>query len=447
MKRLITVNAVFAFAALLVAVVPASPAVPALPADPALPARDSLQVPFEQATRDLTSADKGTRLRAAQMLKAAAYPEAAVPLAALVTDPVDDVQLEAIAAELNIFLAEKIVPRKRVGFVIEKRTAIAAADAFAAGPLALGPRRVPMAVLTALRAGARDETPRVALEALYAFGTLAIDPAGSARRDLLAASGPDLASMLGSPDPALRFTALRVLGRLFEPRRGDPPIDQLVGDAVITGLNDGDAMIRAAAMQALGAMRDERALQGLTDLFQHFGKGDLAEAALDAVAHIGHASGVPLLASQLTNKSAAIRGIAMEGLGRAGDRTKAGDIEAALKNERSDAVLLAGSFAAALLTSAHITPIGDALTTPRLHDQARGYLIELAPGRTNALVRYAQDPEPQVRIDVAEILGLAGDPAALPMLDSLAKDESPEVARTAARALDHLRRPPQRGSR
>ena len=413
----------------------------ALPADPALPAPPALpnpQVTFEQATHDLTSSDTGTRLRAAQMLKAAAYPEAAVPLAALVTDAVDEVQLEAIAAELNIFLAEKIVPRRKVGLVIEKRNTIAAAAAYAAGPLALGPRHVPMKVLTALRAAARDETPRVALEALYAFGTLSIEPAGAARRTLLAASGPDLASMLGAPDPALRFTALRVLGRLFEWRREDPPVDPLVGDAVITGLNDSDGAIRAAAMQTLGAMRYARALQGLSDLFQHFEKGEAAEAALDAIAHIGDPSSAPLLASQLASKSAAIRGIAIEGLARLGDPSKMPEIEAALKGERSDAVLLAGSFAAASLSGASLTPIGDVLTNSKLHDQARRYLIALAPGRSAAFAHYAQDPDSRVRTDVAEILGLAGDPAARPILDALVKDASPPVAEAAARAIARL---------
>ena len=134
---------------------------------------------FEQATRDLTSPDPAVRLRAAQLLKEVAYPEAAIPLAALVTDPQDEVQLEAIAAELNIFLAEPIVPRKRVGFIVEVRNSVLAEPAFSAGPLALGARPVPMEVLTALRLGARDDNPRVALEALYAFGALAC---GAGRR-------------------------------------------------------------------------------------------------------------------------------------------------------------------------------------------------------------------------------------------------------------------------
>src|SRR5258706_9923001 len=84
---------------------------PGLPDLPDLPGlrRLSAQIPFEQAARDLASTDSGARLKATRMLKEAAYPEAAVPLAALVTDPVDDVQLEAIAAALNIFLTERIV--------------------------------------------------------------------------------------------------------------------------------------------------------------------------------------------------------------------------------------------------------------------------------------------------------------------------------------------------
>src|SRR5436309_14563806 len=196
------------------------------------------QLPFEQATRDLSGSDPTTRMRAVQLLKAAAYPEAAVPLAKVVTDPEDEIQLEAIAAELNVFLAEKIVPRKRVGFIVKVRNKISAETAFSTGPTALGPRPVPAEVLTALRTAARDNNPRVALEALYAFGALASEPTGARRRDLLGASGPDLAAMLGAPDPAFRFAALRVFGRVFEKRLQDDPIETTVGDAVITALNE-----------------------------------------------------------------------------------------------------------------------------------------------------------------------------------------------------------------
>ena len=56
------------------------------------------QVSFEQAARDLSSGDPDTRLRAALLLRDAAYPEAALPLARAIGDAQDDVQLAAIAA-------------------------------------------------------------------------------------------------------------------------------------------------------------------------------------------------------------------------------------------------------------------------------------------------------------------------------------------------------------
>ena len=80
------------------------------------------QVPFEQAVKDIDSPDAAIRLRAVQMFKSAGYPEAAVPLAKLVLDSKDEIQLEAIAAELNIFLAERLITRSRVAFVIEGPT-------------------------------------------------------------------------------------------------------------------------------------------------------------------------------------------------------------------------------------------------------------------------------------------------------------------------------------
>ncbi len=110
---------------------------------------------------------------------------------------------------------------------------------FSSGPLAIGPRPVPMEVLSALRAGARDDNPRVGLESLYAFGALAVEPGGDARRELLRASGPDLAALIGAPDAAM-YAAIRVLGRVFAKRAQDDPIEPTVGDAVITGLNDRD---------------------------------------------------------------------------------------------------------------------------------------------------------------------------------------------------------------
>ena len=168
--------------------------VAALPACPARPASRSSRRP-----RSWRAPDPGTRLRAVQLLKDAAYPEAAIPLATLITDPDDDVQLEAIAAELNIFLAEQIVTRKRVGLLIEVRNKVAAEAGVLAGPLAIGAAPgADRGADGAAHRGPRRRTPASAVEALYAFGTLAVEPGGARRRELLARRlAPISASMVG----------------------------------------------------------------------------------------------------------------------------------------------------------------------------------------------------------------------------------------------------------
>ena len=394
---------------------------------------------FDQATRELTSAEPAVRLRAAQRLKELASLEAAIPLAALVTDPQDEVQLEAITAEMNIFLSEPVVPRKRVGFVVEVRSPVLSEPAFSAGPNAIGARPVPMDVLTALRLGARDDNPRVALEAMYAFGALGAAPGGRARRELLRVSGPDIVAFVGASDPAMRYAAVRVLGRVFAKRAEDDPIDETVGDAVITALNDRDDAVKAAAMQALGTMRYERGVQALTDLFEFYSKSDAAAAPLDALARIAHPASASVLTAQLSGRSSERRGIAIEGLGRMGDESKLTEIQRALDIDRNDGVTLAGVFASALLANGPIDRIADALTRPRLRVQARQYLIELVPGRVSALTSHLQDPEARLRLEVVDLLGLSGDPAALPLVEPLLNDRDAQVARAAVRAVAKLK--------
>jgi HEAT repeat protein len=407
-------------------------------APPGLAVLASAQVPFERVSEELSSPDHDVRLRAVRLLKDAAYPEAALPLATVLTDLYDDVQIEAIAAELNIFLAEKIVTHRRVGLVIEVRKKIAAEAAFSQGALAIGPRPVPFEVLAALRRVAHDTNPVVAAEALYAFGTLAVEAGGARRRELLRTSGPELVSMVGVANPALRYAAVRVIGRVFERRAPDEAIDTTVGDAIVAVLNDTDRNVRGAAMQTLGAMGYERAVQALTEQFEYFGRGDLADEALNAIARIAHPASIPLLMTQLTSKHSGQKAMAIEGLSRIGDRSRFGSIESALAGETSDDVLLAGIFAAIVLGNRPIDPLAEGLRRPRQADQARRYLVEVAPGRSGAFARFIQDPDSDIRAGIADVLGLGGDLMALPLVESLLRDRDPQVVMAAERALARL---------
>lgn len=397
------------------------------------------QVTFEKTVADLSSQDAATRLRAVQMLKAAGYLEAAAPIAPVILDPFDETQFEAIAAELNIFVADKIVPRKRVGLLVEVRNRIAAEPIFAAGPSAVGANRVPAIVAASLATASRDPNARVAVEALYAFGALAGEVPTADRPAVLAQSGPILAATIGATDPMLRLATVRVLGRVFERRPGDPPIDENVGDAVITALNDHEPVIQEAAMWALGAMRYERAIQGLNELFQYHQRGPLATSAFDALAHIGHASSLPQFVAQLNSKNPTFKVIAIEGLARTGDRSRAESIIAAVGSERNDAIVLAGHFANVLLADGNVDAIVEALGRGKQREQAFQYVREIAVGRSVMFVRHLQDPDAHIRLDLVDAIGLSGDAKALPLLEPLAKDRDAEVAKAATRAVARLR--------
>ena len=85
---------------------------------------------FDDVVRNLRNPDPKTRLSAVKLLREAKYPEAIGPIAPLVNDPIDDIQLEAITTELSFFIGEEVKARRMIGFVVERRNPAVAATAF-----------------------------------------------------------------------------------------------------------------------------------------------------------------------------------------------------------------------------------------------------------------------------------------------------------------------------
>ena len=392
----------------------------------------------DAAIANLKSPDRDTRLRAVRLLKDTAPLEAALPLVPLLHDADDEIQYEAIGAELNIFMAEKVVSKRRVGLVFEVRDRVLAEAAFSAGPLALGVHPVPQELLTALLSTVPDDNAYIGLEALYGFGALAVDAAGTARRELLRTAAPEFAAFVGASEPGQRVAALRVVGRVWARRIDDSPVDEVLGDAVVLALNDQDAQVRSAARAALGAMRYERAVQALTELLQHFRTGAVADELFDALARIGHATSRPLMLAALDRDAAAMKRSAIEGLARMGDGAALSAIEQSAGRDRNESVLLARAFAAARLGKGSLDEIVSAVSRARVRDQAVRYLVELAPGRAALLGRHAPDPDPAIRAAIVDALGLSADPAALPIVEPMIRDGDPLVSRAAARAAARL---------
>ncbi|HEV3485994.1 MAG TPA: HEAT repeat domain-containing protein [Vicinamibacterales bacterium] len=381
------------------------------------------QMPFEDVVRNLRNPDAKVRMSALRVLRETKYPEAIQPIAPLVNDPVDDIQLEAIATELAFFLVEEVPDKKRVAWIIEVRNAGRAPAAFAAGPLAVWPREAPPELISALLRAVDDENAKVRLEAIFAVGIVGRPP-------LADDAAQQLVKALDHYDPAVRAGAARVIGRLQV---------KSAGDSLIKAINDSNAQVRFASIRALGELREERAVQALTDQFTYYGKGEGAVAALDALARIAHASSVPLFKAHLAQRDPSLRRAAAEGLGRSGDSSEISALEVGAGNDDSEMVRAAMAFALQKLGRNYVSRLVDMMDSSRMAPQIQGYLLELGPSVVQRLVPHLQEPEPEVRARIAEVLGMFGGDAALKALEPLAQDSDREVVAAATRAMERIK--------
>ena len=381
------------------------------------------QLRFDDVIRNLRNPDAKVRLSAVELLHDARYPEAIGPMAALVGDPVDDVQLAAIQAELSFYLVEDIKARKRIGFVIEKRNAAVAQAAFNLPPSGRWPRTAPEELTAALVKAIDDENPKVRLEAVYALGVIGRSP-------VAAADAQGLIKALDHYDPAIRAAAADVIGRLKV---------TAAGDALIKAINDSQAPVRYSAMHALGNIHETRAVAALTEQLKYYGKGEGAWSALEALARIADPSSVPLFKERLADKDPNMRRAAAEGLGRAGDKSALGDLTNAATTDSSDVVRVAMAFALQKLGQNYAQRMVDAMTSWRVIPQVQDYLLELGPSVVPAILPFLQEPEPSIRLAIADVLGFIGGDAAVAPLQAATQDRDPDVAAAAKRALERLK--------
>jgi HEAT repeat protein len=380
------------------------------------------QLRFDDVVRNLRNPDPKTRAAAVRLLRDARYPEAVAPMAPLVLDPIDEIQLEAIAAELSFFLEQDVKSKKMVGFLVEKRQSAIAAGAFDLGPLAVWPRVVPPELVSSLLQAVDDDNAKVRLEAIYATGVIAKAP-------LAEDQTKQLIKALDHYDPAIRSGAARVVARLKMKE---------ASDALVKAMTDSQPEVRYNAMRALGAIRETRAVAGLTEQFAFYKKGEGAWSALDALAQIAAPVSVPLFKERLEDKDPYIRRAAVEGLGRAADATSVDTLEKSVSMDDALMVRMAAAFSLQKLGRNYVARIVD-LITPKVLAQAQDYLIELGPAVVPTLLPRLQDPDPVVREAVADVIGIVGDEQTVAPLQALLTDHEASVAAAAKRAIARLK--------
>jgi HEAT repeat protein len=387
-------------------------------------AASAQSVRFEDVVRNLRNPDPGVRLEAVRLLREAQHREAIVPLAPLVNDPVERVQLEAMAAALSFFLVEEVPERRRVALVFEVRDRGGAMGAFERGPLAVWPRPLaPSALVTELLKAVDDEDGRVRIQAIYAVGLVGRGGIGASEEE-------QLLKALDHYDPDVRTGAARVIGRLGV---------TAAGDGLVKAINDSDAQVRHAAMRALGALREDRAVVALTEQLEYYGRGDGARAAMDGLSLIAHRSSVPVFVARLGDRDPDIRRAAAEGLGRAGDVSARSALESGATTDPSAGVRAAMAYALQKVGGHYVPRLIEFLDNPGAGGQVQAYLIELGPSVERDLIPSLQEPDAGIRTAVAEVLGEIGGEAAVAALEA-ARSRDRRTAQAASRALERISR-------
>ena len=192
-------------------------------------------------------------------------------------------------------------------------------------------------------------------------------------------------------------------------------------------------------MRALGAIKDTRAVTALTEQLAFYKKGEGAWSALDALAQIGAPASVPLFKERLQDKDPFIRRAATEGLGRAGDLESIDTLEKNVTIDDSAMVRLAAAFSLQKLGRNYAARLAESwMSSPKVVAQGQEYPDRARRVDDADAVPRLQDPDPDVREALVDVLGVIGDGSHLAALEAATKDRDDSVMSAAKRAIARL---------
>ncbi len=280
-------------------------------------------------------------------------------------------------------------------------------------------------VITALRARLSDSQDGIRRTSAQGLGILR---GAAAIPELLQALSQDR-------DPEVRFQSVRALKKIG---------DASVGDRLLPGLNLNVDKVRNEIIITLGALRYRDAVPDLTRVFEDSKPADRARTlALSALADIAAPASRPIFLGTKADKDVTIRTYANEGLGRLSDASLLTLMSADRLTEKNGRVQTAQAFGLLRLgRKEYLDELVRALEKLPTKDLAREYLLETQTADRPAL--FASRPKSAFgRAELADVLGLMGDKAALPALQELERDNDATVARNAERAVRRITAAPR----
>ena len=399
---------------------------------------------FDDLVANLKSPNAKTRQEAAAALAKSRRREAVTPLAALVRDPEYKVRMEVVRALRDLrdpAAVPALVTLLGDGEADIRQEAIATIDEIYSDKERSGPVgrflqifsdeadrtsiapyvKVEPSVYEGLAKALRDENGDVREAAALAIGILG--GSGQTR---------DLVATFQDPVPAVRAAAATAVGKVGA---------QEDGRTLIGLLSDESLEVRNRALQALSVLRVTEAGPALRQLYEENRRREWGLRVLETLSKIGDPAQAELFLQLVQDPDPERKRLAVEGLGRISDSSRLPAFKKDYQRERSDDVKLAYAFAISRMGDrAFLDSIVLSLPSRTLGTRSRGYILEMGRPILPDLYPYLNDPDAEVRAVLCDIIGLLGDPDAIPRLEPLVGDPSASVADRANRAIERLRR-------
>jgi len=411
-------------------------------------AGDTRKVPIESFLYDLKSPDPVRRQTAARELGTVRYRAAIPQLLPLANDPVvavrreveltlermrdietrpgllvfasdaeNDIRSRAVAALVDLHLphTDGVIGvltniRERIGIRPDRDLDLVIEPDVPVDP----------SVVSTLRARIDDSERGIRRTAIRGLGILRARPAI-----------PDLLRVVREDrDDGLRFDGVRALRKIA---------DASIADDLVALLNINSDGVRNELIATLGSMRYSGAVPELTRIVEQTKRTDPAcVLALAALADVADPSSAPLFDRFKADKDELMRLYANEGIARTADSSMKTQIAAARLVEKNAWVRTAQAFGLLRLgQSEYLDELIRGLDSWTTRDLAKEYLLETRGADRQALFA-PRSASATARAGLADVLGLIGDPDALPRLQELAHDSDKDVARAAERATRRI---------
>ena len=260
-----------------------------------------------------------------------------------------------------------------------------------------------------------EDNRELAAEALGALR------AATAVGALAAAASEDL-------EDDVRREAIRALGAIGTDEAGERLLSMVE-----------EPELREQVVRALGRFAYRPSVTALIGVYDADPESDVARDALEALARIGAEEARGTFYHELGSDDARRREFAAEGIGRIGDPALVDGMIRDFLREEDRRVQLAFCFA---LVRMGQPPFVDriilSLSDSRVGEVASQYALELGRDFLPDILRYLEDPDRQVRLELISLLEQLGDDSAIPSLRATTEDPDSEVADRARLAVRRL---------